>query len=378
MQNTPSSSKIPVYRRQREKGRSDRAYARIDGRKIHLGAYGSDESRQKYAELIAALPASAQPSDRSRDRAEEITVSELILAYLKHARRYYQTPEGDEGREYQIIVDVCRYVRREAGALPAREFGPKKLKAVRQRLIDRELSRRNINKLIDRVRRMCRWGAEEELIPATVPQALSMVAGLRKGRSDARETEPIKPVDEGVVEATLEHLPEVVADMVRVQLHTGMRPGELVIMRPQDIDRSGKAWLYRPSRHKTGLPGPAARGCHRSAGAGRAPAVPRKGPGRLLLPPVRLRAEAARRPFGRAADAHQLRQPARNQPRRPPQTRPRGAVHRRQLPKGDPTGGGQRGGRNVVPPPPTSHGGNQSQETVRVGRHPGRAGAQGG
>jgi integrase len=62
---------------------------------------------------------------------------------------------------------------------------------------------------------------------------------------------PVRPVDIDVVDATIIELPDLLADMVQVQLLTGMRPGELVIMRPQDIDRSGKAWLYTPPKHKT-------------------------------------------------------------------------------------------------------------------------------
>jgi integrase len=41
------------------------------------------------------------------------------------------------------------------------------------------------------------------------------------------------------------------ADMVRLQLETGMRPGELVVMRACDLDMMGSVWLYRPSTHKT-------------------------------------------------------------------------------------------------------------------------------
>ena len=39
--------------------------------------------------------------------------------------------------------------------------------------------------------------------------------------------------------------------MILLQWHTGMRPGETVIMRTCDIDRSGPVWLYRPESHKT-------------------------------------------------------------------------------------------------------------------------------
>jgi integrase len=39
--------------------------------------------------------------------------------------------------------------------------------------------------------------------------------------------------------------------MVQFQFHSGMRAGELVIMRTCDIDTTGKVWLYRPTHHKT-------------------------------------------------------------------------------------------------------------------------------
>ncbi len=89
------------------------------------------------------------------------------------------------------------------------------------------------------------------MIPPSVPQALAMVAGLRRGRTEARETAPIMPVDDGEVEQTLDHLPDVVADMVRLQRLTGMRPAEVCVVRPCDIDRSGEVWVYRPDSHKT-------------------------------------------------------------------------------------------------------------------------------
>jgi integrase len=49
-------------------------------------------------------------------------------------------------------------------------------------------------------------------------------------------------------------LPKVslaVRAMVKLQLLTGMRPGEVVILRGCDIDRSRPIWEYRPSIYKT-------------------------------------------------------------------------------------------------------------------------------
>ncbi len=102
-----------------------------------------------------------------------------------------------------------------------------------------------------RVTRIFRWGAAESLVPTEVPKALGMVDGLRRGRTKAPETAPILPVDDDVVDATLEHLPQVVADMVRVQKLTGARPAEVCLMRPCDIDRTGEVWVYTPMKHKT-------------------------------------------------------------------------------------------------------------------------------
>jgi integrase len=39
--------------------------------------------------------------------------------------------------------------------------------------------------------------------------------------------------------------------MVRLQILSGARPGEICSMRSCDVDTSGTVWLYRPSDHKT-------------------------------------------------------------------------------------------------------------------------------
>jgi len=84
----------------------------------------------------------------------------------------------------------------------------------------------------------------------TTYQALATVEGLRAGKSDAKETGPVLPVDDATVEATIAHLRPLVADMVRLQRLTGIRPGEVCVMRPCDIDRTGDVWQYRPHEHK--------------------------------------------------------------------------------------------------------------------------------
>jgi integrase len=113
------------------------------------------------------------------------------------------------------------------------------------------LCRGAINQRMSRVKRCFKWGVAEELIPGATFHALQAVDGPRHGRSDARETEPIKPVPIAHVEATIAQAPPVVADMIRLQLLTGMRSGDLIIMRGINLETSGQVWVYKPSSHKT-------------------------------------------------------------------------------------------------------------------------------
>jgi integrase len=172
------------------------------------------------------------------------------LAFLEHAERHYQGPDGcttSELREYKLVT---RRVRVLYGETPVAEFGPLKLKAIRQEMINAGACRRVVNQRIGRLRRMFKWGVGEELVPPGVYQSLAAVTGLQRGRTEARETEPVKPVSDEVVNATLPHLTRHVRAMVELMKYTGMRPAEVCAMTLNQIER-GSVWTYRPSRHKT-------------------------------------------------------------------------------------------------------------------------------
>jgi integrase len=91
------------------------------------------------------------------------------------------------------------------------------------------LCRTRINAPVKRIRRMFKWAIENDLAPATVHQALCAVAPLKRGRTTAKKSEPVRPVARSVVEETLTILRPLLVDMVRLQLETGMRPSELVV-----------------------------------------------------------------------------------------------------------------------------------------------------
>jgi integrase len=117
-------------------------------------------------------------------------------------------------------------------------------------MIEAKLSRTYINGLLGIIKRAFRWAVAQELLPADAYQRLAAVSGLKAGRSSARETMPEQAVEDNVFQATLGHLPPMLADMAKLERATGCRPGELVIMRPCDIDRNKPVWIYRPAHHK--------------------------------------------------------------------------------------------------------------------------------
>jgi integrase len=241
------SRSIPSYRKHRASGQ---AIVSLNGRDFYLGPHGAKASRIAYDRLIGEWLQQGRQIQPGA-AGDELSVVELIAAYLHYVRGYYRKPDGTPTNEVRDITLSMRPVKALYGRQPCCEFGPTALKVVRQKMVDDGMARKTINQRIGRVKRMFKWGAAAELIPAMIPQALSMVEGLKCGRTDARETSPVRPVEDSIVDATLPHLPEVLADMVRLQRLTGCRPAELTIMRPVDLDRSGEVWTYRPEAHKS-------------------------------------------------------------------------------------------------------------------------------
>ena len=130
-------------------------------------------------------------------------------------------------------------------------LGPLKLKAVRLEFIAADHCRSEINKRVRRIVRMFKWGVGEELVPASVHHALKAVEGLKKGRGDVRESRPVKRVPDAFVDAIRPHVARQVWAMIELQRLTGMRPGEVCIMRTADINMAGRIWEFTPGSHKT-------------------------------------------------------------------------------------------------------------------------------
>lgn len=178
------------------------------------------------------------------------TVAEVAAAYQAHAEVYYRKG-GKPTSQVGIIRTTLRTLLEDFGDAPAAMFDAMALKAVRRRFVEKGLSRVGVNRRASIITKMFRWAVSERMAPESTWTSCRSVEGLKRGRSEARETAPVGPVPAEHVEKVLPLLPRPVAAMVRLQLLTGMRPGEACGVRRCDIDESAATWIYRPASHKT-------------------------------------------------------------------------------------------------------------------------------
>jgi integrase len=237
----PRQKKKPSYLLHKPSGQ---AYARLNGRIVYLGKYGTSGSKGRYDEVVASW-LEGQSSGQFT-----LTVDELALKYIKHCESYY-VKNGEPTSEVGKARDALRLVIEIAGEQRARRFGPQKLTAVREKMIGLGWRRITVNQQIGRIRRCFKWAVQQELLPPESLASLQTLPGLRAGRSEATESQPIQSVSLAAVEAIRPFVTRPIWGMIQLQLSTGMRPGEVTQMRGCDLNMTGDLWEYRPESHKT-------------------------------------------------------------------------------------------------------------------------------
>ena len=234
--------RCPSYRRHS----SGQARVTIRGRDYLLGPYGSPESQERYARLIAEYSANRKAECFGK-HLEELRLGQVLLDYMEFTKTYYA--HSNEG---QMLRLALRPVVRLYSSLAVSQWGASQFKVVRSDVLKTgKRSRKYVNAQMRRVLRFLKWAVGEGRMPAASFQACQCVAPLKRGRCEAPESPPIQSVPVERVEATLQHLTRVVADMVRFQLLTGCRPGEVCKITPGMVDRSGDVWRVELVSHKT-------------------------------------------------------------------------------------------------------------------------------
>jgi hypothetical protein len=120
----PRTYRPPSYRLHRAR---NLAVVTLDGRDHYLGAYGSPQSHEVYARLIAEWRANRGhllPTTAAGPAADRtLTIDDLILAYWRHVEGYY-VKDGRPTSEQDNIRQALRFLRRLYGNTSAIDFGP--------------------------------------------------------------------------------------------------------------------------------------------------------------------------------------------------------------------------------------------------------------
>ncbi len=212
----------------------------LNSKKIRLGRYGSDEAQREYRRFLAEWAAIGNVVDPHKKQS--YLIEELAAAFLKWAKNVY----GDS--DYGNFKTAIEMTLRTHEGMAVKDFGPKALKIVQHKFVEKGYARDYCNKLTGFVRRMFVWGIEYEFVTQDVAGALKLVSSVHRKLASNRP--PRKDVPDDVVRRTLPHLTPTIRDMVVLQRLTAMRPGDVCKMKACEIDRSGEIWKYVPPEHK--------------------------------------------------------------------------------------------------------------------------------
>jgi integrase len=240
-----TEKRTPKLRYHKATGQS---YVVLNGRAIYFGSPLTCDTTAQYHKVIAEWLANGKQPNTS---PSDVTINELLARFWVHAEGYYRDANGNHTTELGNMRVSLRPFCELYGHTKAVEFGPRSLKTVRQKMVDIGWCRNNINKSISRLKTVFKWAVAEEIIPGSVYQALMAVPGLKRGRSDARESEPVRPVPQEYVDAIEPFVNRQIWAIIQLQLLTAARPSEILTMRPCEIDRNSHIWIYQPAEHKT-------------------------------------------------------------------------------------------------------------------------------
>lgn len=182
---------------------------------------------------------------------DTITVAEVAAAYVQHSRKRTRA-DGQSTRTHISDQSAVKYLN-PWYRLPASQFDLPTLIAYRDhfiksagRTVTRTVTedgqtverterlppaRGYVNDAVNRVRAAFRWAANRGLIEARVAHELSVLTPLTRGQAEgARETEGVPPVPDDVFYATLDLMPRMPADILRILRISVARAGEVCAM----------------------------------------------------------------------------------------------------------------------------------------------------
>jgi integrase len=199
--------------------------------------------------------------------ARGIALTELLELFLRYNPKLAKTSKYEVKQAFDILLGLF------PDDQPKPDTGNFKvgyLLKLQNRLIELDYAQSQINRLFGLVKRVFTWAGQPRFdldtydkLPAIISSSFIADMQFFKPVTDGKENLPREDVEEQVVSAVFPYLPQIMVDMLKMLLLTGMRPGELCKMKNGDLKKTKKEfaqysklfdgvnWIYVLPEHKT-------------------------------------------------------------------------------------------------------------------------------
>ena len=223
---------------------------RWKGRDYYLGLPGTAAADEAYRKLLLQLAPTRPIGIPAPIPVEIVTVEGVVARWrVEELPRYAKTSREPSQFYYSVQPLLALF-----GSTPAAEFDAAALEQLQLAMASGSWNgkpgwnRNVVNRRIVRLRTIWRWAERRKLVPMGAWSNLQSLRGLSGNDARVRQSGPRGSVTEEQLAKIIAKAKRVVGAMLRLQWLTGMRSGEVRIMRGCDIDQS--TWIYTPSRHK--------------------------------------------------------------------------------------------------------------------------------
>jgi len=239
-------------------GKPGRYYVRLNGQRTYLGyTDGTGEIpgtvTQRYLETVLQWQKNGCKPLPTHVKSS-VSVEAIATKYLAWVESRYSKSHIDHCRiAMQFLIDHC-------GNLSVDDFTRYVLKQLQEKLeqegvTGRPFARPLVNRYVSFIKTAFREAEESGLCSESIVDSLARVRPLKRGKTTAREYEPVDHVDTDVVKATLPFMSEIIRAMVMIHLLCSMRSQDVINLRICDIEMNDPkypgVWWYAPHDHKT-------------------------------------------------------------------------------------------------------------------------------
>jgi hypothetical protein len=90
---------------------SGRAFVVLEGKRVYLGKFGTEESKQRYRIVLAEWKTTGRIPDNRDAPAAGPTINEILVPYVEHVDGYYRHPDGTPTSEVSDTQRALEIVR---------------------------------------------------------------------------------------------------------------------------------------------------------------------------------------------------------------------------------------------------------------------------